>query len=111
MKPKALLNKVGLWSATAAASAALVIGIAPITAKALNIPTEVTEEGKIPTRNIVAPVMVRKGRETDLLPGRCFQNHVILQGVLISSEQPQAVHSPQMKICTEQFPMAYQILP
>ena len=46
MKPKALLSKVGLWSATAAASAALVIGIAPITAKALNIPTEVTEDGK-----------------------------------------------------------------
>ena len=46
MKPKALLSNVGLWSATVAASAALVIGIAPITAKALTIPTEVTEDGK-----------------------------------------------------------------
>ncbi|HHT9145909.1 MAG: cytochrome c [Candidatus Brocadiaceae bacterium] len=62
MKHKALLNKVGLWSATAAASAALVIGIAPITAKALTIPTEVTEEGKNTYKKYCSPCHGEEGK-------------------------------------------------
>src|SRR5574342_67032 len=62
MKPKALLSKVGLWSATAAASAALVIGIAPITAKALNIPTEVTEDGKNTYKKYCSPCHGEEGK-------------------------------------------------
>ena len=62
MKHTALLNKVGLWSATAAASAALVIGIAPITAKALNIPTAVTEEGKNTYKKYCSPCHGEEGK-------------------------------------------------
>lgn len=46
MRPKVLLDKVGLWSTTAVASIALALTIAPATAKAVTIPTEVTELGK-----------------------------------------------------------------
>lgn len=46
MRPKVLLDKVGLWSTTAVASIALALNIAPTTAKAVTIPTEVTELGK-----------------------------------------------------------------
>ncbi len=46
MKPKVLLSKGGLWGATAAASVALMLCVAPMTAGAVNIPTAATEEGK-----------------------------------------------------------------
>ncbi|MDR4509720.1 MAG: cytochrome c [Candidatus Brocadiaceae bacterium] len=46
MKPKVLLGKVGLWGATALSGAAIMLGAVPVTAFAVDIPTEITEEGK-----------------------------------------------------------------
>ena len=55
MKPKVLLDKVGLWSATAVASAALMLSVVPTTASAINVPTEVTELGKNTYKKYCSP--------------------------------------------------------
>ncbi len=62
MKPKALLSKVGLWSAMSVTSAALMITLAPLTARAVSIPTEVTEEGKKTYGNYCAPCHGDEGK-------------------------------------------------
>ena len=93
------------------ASAALVIGIAPITAKALNLPTAVTEEGKNTYKKYYSACHGEEGKETDLLQGRCFPKPRDFTRVLISSEQPQVVHSPTDEDIYRTISMAYQILP
>ncbi|MFO0793220.1 MAG: c-type cytochrome [Candidatus Brocadiaceae bacterium] len=62
MKPKVLLGKVGLWSATAVASAAVMLCIAPTTARALNVPTEVTELGKNTYKKYCSPCHGEEGK-------------------------------------------------
>lgn len=62
MKPKVLLSRVGLWSAMSVTSAALMITLAPLTARAVSIPTEVTEEGKKTYSQYCAPCHGDEGK-------------------------------------------------
>lgn len=62
MKPKVLLSRVGLWSAMSVTSAALMITLAPLTARAVSIPTEVTEEGKKTYSKYCAPCHGDEGK-------------------------------------------------
>lgn len=62
MKPKVLLGKVGLWSVTAVASAAVMLSIAPTTARALNVPTAVTELGKDTYKKYCSPCHGEEGK-------------------------------------------------
>src|SRR5574341_472917 len=62
MKPKVLLDKVGLWGTTAIASAALMLSIAPTTAKAVTIPTAVTEDGKNTYKKYCSPCHGEEGK-------------------------------------------------
>lgn len=62
MKPNVLLSRVGLWSAMSVTSAALMITLAPLTARAVSIPTEVTEEGKKTYSKYCAPCHGDEGK-------------------------------------------------
>lgn len=62
MKPKVLLDKIGLWSATAVASAALMLSVMPMTASAINVPTEVTEVGKDTYKKYCSPCHGEEGK-------------------------------------------------
>lgn len=62
MKPNVLLSRVGLWSAMSVTSAALMITLAPLTARAFSIPTEVTEEGKKTYSKYCAPCHGDEGK-------------------------------------------------
>ena len=62
MKPKVLLSRVGLLSAMSVTSAALMITLAPLTARAVSIPTEVTEEGKKTYSKYCAPCHGDEGK-------------------------------------------------
>lgn len=62
MKPKVLLDRVGLWSATAVAGIAMMLGIAPMNAKAeFKIPTEVTDLGKDTYKKYCSPCHGEEG--------------------------------------------------
>ncbi len=62
MKPKVLLEKVGLWSATAVTGAALMLSFAPVTASAITAPTEVTETGKTTYKKYCSPCHGEEGK-------------------------------------------------
>ncbi|CAG1771622.1 hypothetical protein BAC3_01951 [uncultured bacterium] len=63
MKPKVLLDKIGLWSATAVASIAIMFSMAPMNAKAeFKVPTEVTELGKDTYKKYCSPCHGEEGK-------------------------------------------------
>lgn len=62
MKPKVLLEKVGLWGVTAVTGAALMLSFTPVTASAITAPTEVTETGKTTYKKYCSPCHGEEGK-------------------------------------------------
>ena len=109
MKPKVLLSRVGLWSAMSVTSAALMITLAPLTARAVSIPTEVTEEGKKTYSKYCAPCHGDEGKGDGPLARSLLQNHVILPGAHTNLELRQADRSLRIWIFIRQSLMGCRI--